>query len=509
MKIEWRSVVLISVVLLIVAFPFLLAIEIPGRGVVFNGFLYNPLDGNSYLAKMVEGARGDWKFTLPYTAEPGQGAYLFLFYLLLGKLAVLLSLPNILVFHLVRILCALYLLLELRKFCRALFPGDPNLSWKAFLVATLFSGMGWLVVGIGRLSADLVVPEAYTFLSSFTNPHFPLSLALILFTLRKILLDDEKPFQPIFFLLGFVLANLSPFSVVVTLVILGVVKLWLLIQEKNLLVWNSLFFFAGAIFVLFYQYFVIKIDPVLAEWNAQNLTPAPAIIDLLIAFLPGLIFAVMGIIFILRNKITRATRLLVAWALLGFILTYLPFNLQRRFMIGLSIPVAALVVIGIQQLKSIKWRNISTISLFALTLPTNLVIIVLGLGSVAQHSPNLTYTTDEASAFSWLQSNTKENDIILAAPETGNLIPAITGRRVVYGHPFETTFATENKQNVIDFYNGKWDIAQMIEYMEDVNIHFIFWGPQEILLGQPDLLNQLQIVFSSGQVEILSVHSNP
>jgi hypothetical protein len=506
---EWRSVVLISVVLLVVALPFLFALGAAGRGYVFNGFLYNPIDGNSYLAKMVEGTHGDWKFTLPYTSEPGQGAYLFLFYILLGKLAVLLSISNIVVFHATRILCALYLLLELRKFCRALFPDDKGMSWKAFLTATLFSGLGWLAVGIGRLSPDLVVPEAYTFLSSFTNPHFPLSLALILFTLRKILLEYEKPFQPIFLLIGFVLANLSPFSVVVTLVIIGVVKLWLLIQEKKLSIWNSLFFFVGGIPVLFYQYFIVKVDPVFAEWNAQNLTLAPAIIDLLIAFLPGLIFAILGIIFSLRQKTTQATRLLVVWTLAGFILTYLPFNLQRRFMIGLSIPLAALVMIGIQEFKSIRWQNISTILLFALMLPTNIVIIALGLTSVAQHSPDLTYTTDEANAFSWIQSHSQTSDIILAAPKTGNLIPAVTGRRVVYGHPFETTFAAENKQNVTDFFNGNWDTLQMLRYVEDENIHYIFWGPQEMTLGHPVFLDQLPIAFSSGQVEILSVNTNP
>jgi len=509
MKVDWRSEILISIVLLAVALPFLIAAGAGGQGVVFNGFLYNPLDGNSYLAKMVEGARGDWKFTLPYTAEPGQGAYLFLFYLLLGKLAAILSLSNIVVFHIARILCAFALLLELRKFCRVLFPEDKGMSWKAFLVTSLFSGLGWLAVGIGRLSPDLVVPEAYPFLSSFANPHFPLSLALILFTLRKILLEDEKPFQPIFLLIGFVLANLSPFSAIVVLVIIGVVKLWLLIQEKKLLVWNSLFLFVGSISVLFYQFFIIKVDPVFAEWNAQNLTPAPAILDMLIAFLPGLIFAVIGIVFRLRNKTTRTTRLLVAWTLAGFILTYVPFNLQRRFMIGLSVPIAALAVIGIQSLKSIRWRNLSTIGLFILMLPTNLVILALGLASVTQHNPGLTYTKDETAAFSWIQTHTQTSDIILAAPETGNLIPAITGRRVIYGHPFETTFAAENKQSVIDFFSGNWDFPQMLRYVKDENIQYIFWGPQELSLGHPVFLDQLPVVFSSGQVEILSVNATP
>ena len=509
MKIDWRSVTLITLILLAVSVPFVLAFGAAGEGYEFNGFLYNPMDGNSYLAKMVEGARGDWKFTLPYTAEPGQGAYLFLFYILLGKLAGLLSLPNLLIFHVARILCALTLLLELRKFCRALFPDDKEMSWKAFLVSALFSGMGWLAIGIGRLSSDLNVPEAYTFLSSFANPHFPLSLALILFTLRKMLLENEKTFQPLFLLIGFVLANLSPFSLVITLLIIAACKLWVLIQERQLLVWNSLLFFVGGIPVLFYQYFIVKVDPIFAEWNAQNLTPAPAVIDLLIAFLPGLIFAIFGVVLSLRQKTTRTTRLLVVWTLTGFIMTYLPFNLQRRFLIGLSIPVAALVVIGIQSIKSIKWQKVSNVLLFAFMIPTNLVIIALGLISVAQHSSNLTYTTDESLAYAWLQSHTQTSNIILAAPETGNLIPAITGRRVIYGHPFETVFAAENKQDVIDFFSGRWDVYQMLHFVEDEHIRYIFWGPQEMSLGHPVFLDQLPVAFSVGQVEILSLETTP
>jgi hypothetical protein len=211
MKLDWRTLTVIGIVLLAVSIPFLIADKVGGQGFVFNGFLFNPMDGNSYLAKMVEGARGDWKFTLPYTADPGQGAFLFLFYILLGKLAGLFSMPMLFVFHTARLLCTLFLLMELRKFCISLFPENSRLSWHTFVYAALFTGMGWLAIVFGRLSSDLNVPEAFTFFSAYANPHFPLSLALILFTLRKILLEKEKPFSPIFLLIGFILANLSPF----------------------------------------------------------------------------------------------------------------------------------------------------------------------------------------------------------------------------------------------------------------------------------------------------------
>ena len=70
---------------LILAFIFLAAICIPyviaflasGKDFAFAGFLLNVGDGNSYLAKMYEGWNGSWRFTLPYTANPGQGGYIF------------------------------------------------------------------------------------------------------------------------------------------------------------------------------------------------------------------------------------------------------------------------------------------------------------------------------------------------------------------------------------------------------------------------------------------------
>ncbi len=57
-------------------------------------FLFGSDDGYSYLAKMRLGLRGDWLFTLRYTAEPHSGALLFLPYIALGKLTGLAVSPH-------------------------------------------------------------------------------------------------------------------------------------------------------------------------------------------------------------------------------------------------------------------------------------------------------------------------------------------------------------------------------------------------------------------------------
>jgi len=53
--------------------PYLVAARSGGEELVFGGFLLNPIDGNSYLAKMQQGYAGTWRFTLPYTAQKSAG----------------------------------------------------------------------------------------------------------------------------------------------------------------------------------------------------------------------------------------------------------------------------------------------------------------------------------------------------------------------------------------------------------------------------------------------------
>ena len=256
--------------------------------------------------------------------------------------------------------------------------------------------------------------------------------------------------------------------------------------------------------VLIYQLFVVNVDPVLGAWNAQNLTPAPAVIDLLIAFLPGLLLAIGGLVVSLKEKITPASRLLVIWMLLGFILTFLPFSLQRRFLIGLGIPVAILAMIGIEHLKRERIKRLVTMLMYACMLPTLLVVILLGFNAVAQHNPRIVILKAEENAMAWISTHTDVEAIILASPDIGMFIPAHTGRRVIYGHPFETTFATEKEQEIIGFYSGNWDAAKAEEYLAENHIAYIFWGPREHALGEPAYLEALPMIFSSGDVKILA-----
>ena len=88
-KKELNKAVLIFalIVVAITSIPYLIGYQLSNDEFVFSGFVFGVDDGNSYIAKMLLGAKGDWLFRSPYTSMEQNGLFAFFPYILLGKLA--------------------------------------------------------------------------------------------------------------------------------------------------------------------------------------------------------------------------------------------------------------------------------------------------------------------------------------------------------------------------------------------------------------------------------------
>lgn len=501
--------VLIAVLLAAVILPYVVAALAAGESHHFVGFLLNPMDGASYLAKMRQGYEGAWRFVLPFTTQPGEGAYLFTFYLFLGHLARITGLSTVLVFHIVRVLGALALLLVLARLADCAFAGRPALSKVAFALAAAGSGMGWLLMFTGYLTSDTWVAEAYPFLSMFSNPHFPIGLAILLWYFSLFLGDEEKAHPALLMLAGLAVSIIQPFGVVMGLLIAGAVTLWKWLETRTL-DWQPLFWFGllGGPFLL-YQFWAAQTDPILAGWNAQNVTITRPVWDVLISLSPTLPLAIIGAFSLLREKSSPARRLLLAWLVLGLVLIYAPFSLQRRFMLGLYVPAALLAVFGVAYLRQRFNRPLKGLvpALLVLSLLTNvLLVLILTLGA-ATHALELTLTRDEFRAAEWITANTAPDALVLASPQIGQWLPGLTGRRVIYGHPYETVNAEQEQAAVEEFFREPVAITRNDPRLDERGVSYIFYGPREAELalgGGPDF-SALPFVFQSGSVTIYEV----
>ena len=303
------------------------------------------------------------------------------------------------------------------------------------------------------------------------------------------------------------MAVVLPFGVVISALLLIGLLVWKWIEGKRIDWLGFCSFAIGGVPFVFYQLWISETHPVLKGWNAQNLTPAPPIWDFILSFSPIFLLAIYGVWIAWKSRRETGMRLLILWFILGFLLVYFPFPLQRRFMLGFFIPVASLGVVGLQKITGGNFKKWLWPLTFFLSIITNVLLILAGIFGVQAHSPAIFFEESENQALAWISTSTPIHSIILASPEMGLFIPANTGRRVVYGHPFETVNGEEEKARVQSFFKGDQSKQDQEKFITDNKIRYIFWGPREKALGSPTILNQMKIAYKNEQVVIFQVES--
>ncbi|MBN1220155.1 MAG: hypothetical protein JXM69_14605 [Anaerolineae bacterium] len=533
----WRWAIGWSVAVLgLSCLPYFIAIFLAPKGWHFAGILVNPYDAHSYLAKMRQGFAGSWLLHLTHTPEPHEGVFMvYIFYLALGHLARLAHLPLIVVFHLARLVAGLMLLLAAFRFV-TLVTSHPQERRLAFILLSSASGLGWLGVIFNAFPIDLWIPEAFVPYSLYTNPHFPLGLALMLLVLQLVVWppvvwppsaqaqtkpDGQNPvLSTLFYLLlaglaALALALVFPFAALITWAILAVYLAWLYASHRRLpwpQIWPALVVMLGSLPVIVYDYWVSTTHPILAGWGAQNVTPAPAIGDLVLGFGVIGILAIVGGWVIIRQErwnVSSGEWLILGWAVTSLVLVYLPFfDLQRRLIAGLQIPLCLLAAIGLT-----RWLSRSSLASRYRRLITNAVIILGILGTVfvwslpllgllqppaeSETSALFFLGEQEVLVFNWLRENTNANDVVLASPRLGMFVPDQTGARSFYGHPFETINADKKRTITEAFYRGEIDL-ETVSPLPD----FVIYGPSERALGQPQNLAAYPVVFSTKDITV-------
>ncbi len=497
----WRRAVgLILLLWAVTLFPYG-ALYLFGRlqGRVFVGLIYNLYDGLSYLAKMQQGFRGAWLFRLPYTADSEPSAWLFVFHLALGHLAREWGLPIPLMYHIARLLGSAAMVVALGWWFRA---------WKDDLAAWRWA-WGWSVFAVGMeawgylVQRGSTIPEVYPFLSALVNAHFPWALTFLVVALH--------PFWPkrlptprggiwalALMLLGFVLALLAPFGVLIAVSTWGLLGFWQRWRANSGSPWwtywgVAAFLALGAAPYLSYLFWALRADPWLAGWNAQNRTPIEGLGKTFFLFSPWWVLAWWGW--------TKKKRLLMGllWVLAGWGWALAPLALQRRMWLGMAIPLVALAWTAYPWPRWMRWGLL-------LSLAPSWALFILGPLFLARTPNNLLFlSTSEWRAFTWMADHLPPDQRILSGPETSAYIPAFTGQRVFYGHIFETYPASEERAWVEQTLCMQ-DERAVWQALRARDVGWILWTPREdVLCPPPSWLRRLPVAWKEGEVVLYQV----
>ena len=195
---------------------------------------------------------------------------------------------------------------------------------------------------------------------------------------------------------------------------------------------------------------------------------------------------------------------MLMWLGVVLLLIYLPIGLQRRMLTGFYIPLAGLSVMAIDALARGVYRKtlFVTMAVLLITIPTNLIVLMAARHGLQTQDPLLYLTHDEWEGLQWISANTDPEALILTGPEMGLYVPGQTGRRVLYGHPFETLAADQEAAKVRSFFEEIKEPGSALVFLALEGVDYIFSGPRERALGELPANIGWVPVFVQGRVEI-------
>lgn len=478
----------------------------------FTGFIFGVEDGNSYIAKALTGMAGAWLFRTPYTAIQQKGVIAFLPYLLFGKLAAPPGTHEQLValFQLFRFFAGVLMVLATYDFIKY-FVNDERMSRYGTVIAIIGGGIGWLLLLFGKstilgsLPLEFYSPEAFGFLSLYGIPHLAMARALLLWGLLchfklSSSINIARYLEPVFIgLIWLLVALLQPLTAMVMGMVLAIYPVIVIIQNTKTIkplqilnknkIRNQLKIFLLELLppLPFFIYYFISAttDEFLKAWSAQNIISSPHPLHYLLAYFLLLPFSFVGIYISLKNKQTQYY-VLFCWLILSFVLAYSPLTIQRRLIDGIW------VVLVIFMLEGYRWvRNVHPKQIFGyylpiismLVTPSALILLVGGVITAAHPAEPVFLPAAEIGAFEFINSYAQSGDIVIAAYDTGNALPAWAPVRVLLGHGPESADFDYFKQLIDRFYNRNWNDSDRLEIIDKFRIRFVFWGPKEQRLG--------------------------
>jgi hypothetical protein len=520
---EWRWVILLSGILILVAFaPFL---WVAASGVTrsqwqFMGILNNYQDGATYLSRMLQGIEGNWLIHFQDTPETHNPILFSILYTALGHLSQLINLSPIALFHVARVIASLVMYIALYHLGARIWPHKLRSRRMFFVIVAIGSGLGWF---FGPLTGevtypDLAIPEIFPFYSSLVNVHFPLAIACIALMCSGLIgafrpgMEDNPSVQNgglAIGLLSVALSLLYPQSLVPLIAAVAVYVVVHSLRQKKIAVREVRWWLVlslPALPMAAYYAALITYNPVAAEWTRQNVTLTPSPLIMILGLGIPLLIALPGIYQAVRRFEQDGDQLMLIWLVMIIVAVYLPTTIQRRFAIGLMIPIAYFATRALDgfwfQIINRAWRYRLLVAVIPLMTISYIFPLLSNIPLSEQAVPIGPFLPqDYAAAFAWLKQTAQTSDVILASDVVSAWIPAWVGSRVVYGHPYETVDAVHKKQQVVDWYAGT-DASDCGALLSEYAVQYIISGPEEAKLGHTSCLDSLKSLFTYGSVTV-------
>jgi len=518
--------------LILTTLPYMLGFFFENRDWVFTGFLFGVDDGNSYIAKMLRGANGDWLFRTPYSTVPQSGLFVFLPYLLLGKL----SAPPaqhtqlVVLFQIFRIGAGFALIRASYDFI-GVFVQEEVKRRLGTVLAVFGGGLGWVLILAGRpelygaAPLEIYSPESFGFLAFYGLPHLSIGRALLLWGFLAYLQPLRAAGRKTGWLAGglwFAMGFFNPLNIAIAWVVVIAhlaVDLWLenrvssspsqpnLVFKRALPASQALLLSSPWVV---YSLLASSLDPYFRLWTAQNTITSPHPVHYLLAYGWLIIPAVIGARRLLREG-QSAARFPIVWAALLPLLAYAPYTLQRRLPEGIFLSLIILGLNGLPVQIQGRWRRLGVAAYSFMLLPTTLIIFAGSILALRSPGRPLYRSRAEVEAYEFLAETARFDEVVLARFEIGNPLPAWAPVRVIIGHGPESIGLAELQPAVEHIMNEGFSSARAEALIQNKPIDYLYYGlpVNKVVAWSPWSAEELELIFSNDEAAIFRWRDSP
>ena len=517
-------------ILLLSFLPLFYFLKITPPNTVFPLIHNHPQDYHLYLQFMRQALDGRWLFIDRFTPEVFPARFVYLVYLLLGKLGAVTGLDLPLIYTLSRLIFGAVFLILIYRLIRIIYPGDKN---KRILAVFLtFFGCGFwtlsffdktiIIRRILNFWSEVDILERFTYI-----PHHLFAKMLMVASIILLINALEKRKKSLLFaatVAGFLCGLSSPFVyvnlvviIVITFLILIVIKRQVIAKHDKIFADRFLIFFLlfSSLSLLYLRFVETSGFP----WN-HYLEREKLVFN--ISFWEYLLFSGLPFIFSLfavpsfikSRKIAHLfilSWLFEPWLSLFLLAPFFPLQ-KVRFLAGCAfIPMGIMGSLGMVVIAkrlsrhSHHYRLVLILFLIISSLIFSVNIYSNYKDRTASLSPSLynVYLPNEiVTALTYFDKYTPVDSVVLSQGFMGNLVPAYSHNKVVAGH-LTNTYQMAEKNAEVDSFFRQNDPASAQKLIEKYQVKYVFYSldtdpPKEDFIQKLGLIE----IFRAGRVYI-------
>lgn len=479
------------------------------------------MDEFSYFAWVKQAIDGNFLFGILYTTEYHQSLVFHPIFLLIGFTQKLLKIPTEFLWYLGCLTSNFFLASSIYIFIKKVL-SDSFTRILAFAIIMFGGGLGWITQ---FPTADKLYTEATIFQTLRWPIIFSLAAGLLVLSFYFIIKsyqENSKYLAVMAGLSGFVLILIHPYDVVTFYIIpLGfLVNLYFLkrIQLTKKLVLISILWFVPPLIPSLYYFFLSLSNQVYRQNSQIEMLSGPVMEYVLGYGLIG-VLAILGFIFF-KGIFSNDKVFLISWSLFGAIILYFPISFQRRFVMGLIVPLGILsaqfVVYALEKVEVIleyKYKSLingTIITLLVIFLfGTNADVLKKDIENVNAMSFPHYIDTPTLNAIGWMDKNISKDSVILSSYDMGMIIPRYSGNNVYAGHWAQTLDLNTKLFLINQFFSGQLSGEEQRILFKDSGVDYVFVrGLDFDFPGNISILNQntmLESIYDSRGVIIFKV----